>query len=201
MKPANCRLVWSQQAVVLLVAIALLLSLQSVVTAELTEDQAAFLERKVNSLPSQREGEVTLRLIPSHTSLEPGQTFQVGVDFRIRFGWHMYAAEKTGSQIPVRLKWTLPDGVEVRDVSWSKAETDAESKAAAYTRKARAIATLSTTKAVAGEMSELKVKVSWQVCKDVCKVGAKELSLPMAWGASQATELAPLLESQTTGDK
>ena len=163
-------------------------------TSDLSADRIAALERKITALPLKREGEVTLRTVPSHLSLAPGQTFQVAIDFRIRFGWHMYGSEKGENYIPTTIKWELPEGFEVKEVQWAKPLVEADTNKPYYKRKARAIATLIAPSAV-GEVDVTKITaiVRWQVCKEVCRAGKAEMEVSFGLGESKATEFAPLL--------
>ena len=168
--------------------------------ASLTEERAAALERKVTALESKRDDKVTMRTVRSHTSITPGQTFLVALDFRIRFGWHMYGAKPGSDYIPVRIQWGLPEGFTVKEVKWSKTEKESGSGKPIHRRRARAIAVVEApAKLPEGEALELTPKVTWQVCKESCRVGSLTLPIKLDVGRSEPTIFAPLLEAGPDG--
>ena len=167
--------------------------------AELTEEHAAALERKINALPSERKGEITLRTITSHESIAAEDTFLVAIDFRIRFGWHMYAAQEGGDYVPVRLKWELPEGFEVTATQWTKPEI--EDGKPQYRRRARVVATLKAPRKLPEGKLPIHATVTWQVCKEVCRVGSLKMPIDIDTGASKFSMFSPLLQAQSKPSK
>src|SRR5215471_17567988 len=63
---------------------------------------------------------VTLRLVSEESAVAPGQTFSVGVDFRLDPGWHIYWLNAGDSGQPPGVTWNAPSGVEVGPLEWPR---------------------------------------------------------------------------------
>ena len=161
----------------------------------ITDERAAALERKITALNSERDDKVTLRTVPSHEVLGAGDTLLVAIDFRIRYGWHMYGSQPRKDYIPAKIKWQLPEGFEVVETSWSKTETEPETGKPFYSRRARAIARIVAPKQLPEDGVELSAKVSWQVCKEGCRVGSLTMPVKLKTGEGKASIFAPLLQA------
>ena len=142
--------------------------------------------------PAARTGEVTLRTLTSHTSVVPGQEFQVAVNFQIANGWHIYGPQKGESYLPTRIEWKLPVGTSVKNVQWPEPLSIklGDSVQPTYKKTITALATIVVSKdARPGSPLELAADVRWQVCRGLlCKVGRAKLQASVTVGSSATLE-------------
>ena len=147
------------------------------------------LARDVLSVqPVTRRGKVTLRTAGSHTSISPGQQFQVAVNFQIAEGWHIYGPEKGDSYLPTRIEWKLPAGTVVKDVQWPDPllVKSGDSLQPTYKGSVTALVTfVASSKASPGSRLKLAADVHWQVCTEfLCKPGRAGIKFSIAVGPS-----------------
>ena len=129
--------------------------------------------------PASRTPEVTLRALASHTTVAPGQEFQVAISFQVADGWHIYGAEKGDSYLPTRIEWTLPAGTTLKNVQWPEplAIENGDDVQPTYEGTAIVLATILVSRD-AGPDAKLKLAadVSWQVCTEsICKSGRAKI--------------------------
>jgi len=53
---------------------------------------------------------VRATLAPEVVSVPPGRAFQVGLRLETEKGWHTYWKNPGDSNLPTRVRWTLPEG-------------------------------------------------------------------------------------------
>ncbi len=131
------------------------------------------------SKPAVRTEEVTLRALASHTSVAPGQEFQVALNFKIADGWHIYGSKKGESYLPTAIDWKLPKGAVLKEVRWPKPHLikSGASLQPAYEGTITVITTLvAPKKAKPNSHLNLSAKINWQVCRELlCKLGDAEI--------------------------
>ena len=142
--------------------------------------------------PATQTEEVTIRTLTSHTSVAPGQEFQVAVSFQIANGWHISGNEKGDSYLPTTIKWKLPKGASVKDVQWPKPLPlkQGDFVIPTYEGTITALATIVAPKeAKPKKHLKLAAEVSWQVCTEtLCKPGHAKIKTRVAVGPSTARE-------------
>lgn len=154
-------------------------------------------QRKVNLTkevltvkPATRTEEVTLRTLASHTSVAPGQEFQLALNFQIADGWHIYGPKKGESYLPTTIEWKLPKGTVMKTIQWPKPHliSSGESVQPTYEGEVTVLATFIAPKdATADSKLKLAAKVNWQVCRELlCKLGDAKLETSIAVGAPSA---------------
>ena len=156
-------------------------------------------QRKVNLTkevlavkPAVRTEEVTLRTLNSHTSVAPGQEFQLALSFQIADGWHIYGPKKGESYLPTTIEWELPKGTALKNVQWPKPHlvNSGESVQPTYEGTITVLATFAVSEgAKPNSQLELTAKINWQVCRELlCKLGGAEIKTRVGIGASVALE-------------
>ncbi len=142
--------------------------------------------------PATQTEEVTIRTLTSHTSVAPGQEFQVAVSFQIANGWHISGNEKGDSYLPTTIKWKLPKGASVKDVQWPKPLPlkQGDFVIPTYEGTITALATIVAPKeAKPKKHLKLAAEVSWQVCTEtLCKPGHAKIKTRVAVGPSTVRE-------------
>ncbi|MGY8651551.1 MAG: protein-disulfide reductase DsbD domain-containing protein, partial [Verrucomicrobiia bacterium] len=159
-------------------------------------------QRKVNltkevltAKPATRTEEVTLRTLASHTSVAPGQEFQLALNFQIADGWHIYGPKKGESYLPTTIEWKLPKGTALKAIQWPKPllVSSGESVQPTYEGTITVLVTFIAPKnAKANSQLKLAAKVNWQVCRELlCKLGDAKLETSIAVGAPSARKSTP----------
>ena len=140
--------------------------------------------------PFTQTEEVTIRTLTSHTSVAPGQEFQVAVSFQIANDWHISGNEKGESYLPTTIKWKLPKGASVKDVQWPKPLPlkQGDLVIPTYEGTVTALATIVAPRdAKPKKHLKLTADVRWQVCKEtLCKTGRANIKTRIAVGTSTA---------------
>jgi len=153
--------------------------------------RAVDLAREVlTAKPATRTKEVTLRTLASHTSVAPGQEFEVALNFQIADGWHIYGPRKGESYLPTTIEWKLPKGTVMKSVQWPKPQlvNSGESVQPTYKGAITALVTFIAPKdAKVNSQLRLAAEVNWQVCRKLlCKLGNAKIEANIAVGASAA---------------
>jgi hypothetical protein len=142
--------------------------------------------------PTTQTEEVTIRTLTSHTSIAPGQEFQVAVSFQIANGWHISGSEEGESYLPTTIKWKLPKGASVKDVQWPKTLPLKQGGLVipTYEGTITALATIVAPKDAKPKKNlKLTAEVRWQVCTEtLCKPGHAKIKTRVAVGTSTARE-------------
>jgi thiol:disulfide interchange protein/DsbC/DsbD-like thiol-disulfide interchange protein len=114
---------------------------------------------------------VKAQLVSEVSSIAPGQSFWVALEFNIRDGWHTYWRNPGDSGQATSLKWQLPPGFTAGDIVWTTPHrfelpplvNYGYAKHAVHLVKITAPKDLKT-----GTPAALSAKASWLVCSDVC---------------------------------
>ena len=138
--------------------------------------------------PATRTGELTLRTLTSHTSVAPGQEFQVAVSFQIEDGWTIYGSQQSTDYVPTTIEWDLPPGISVKGVQWPQplSVQQGDVLQPTYQRTVTAMATIAVSRDARRDSNLLlRADVRWQVCKElVCKLGRANLENTVSVGSS-----------------
>lgn len=130
-------------------------------------------------------------LIADTTAIVPAKSFRLGVEIILDKGWHTYYKESGEAGMPTKIEWILPPGYKASELVWEKPHkfTDSGITTYGYEGKTVIAATITPPDNIKpGDTVEIKAKVKWLTCKDVCVPGNKEvsISLPVATEASGA---------------
>src|ERR1700749_2161873 len=129
---------------------------------------------------------VKARLVSEVTSVGPGQTFWVALEFDIRDGWHTYWRNPGDSGEPTKLAWQLPAGFSAGDIVWTTPHRFEIAPLVNYGYAKHAVHLVQVTAPKdlkAGSAIPLAAKASWLVCSDVCIPEDANLQLPLQAGA------------------
>jgi len=144
--------------------------------------------------PVARTGEVTLRTLTTSEPVQPGQTFQVAVNFQIASGWHIYGPRKSDSYLPTTIKWELPTGCSVQRVAWPDPVSVplGDSVKPIYNTTTTALVTIAVAAdAKLGTRLKCVADVSWQVCQGLqCKPGGAKIETSVQIGSAAVPNAA-----------
>lgn len=123
---------------------------------------------------------VRVRLFPQTTAAAPGETVQLAVILEMDDGWHLYWNGRNDTGFPVVLEPVVPDGCVAGTPLWPAPEryVDEAGTLDHVYRGSVAVflpVTLSPG-ATPGESLELRCRVSYAVCRDICLLGESEVA-------------------------
>jgi len=117
---------------------------------------------------------VTVSLIAPETTFVPGHATQIGVNLKIRDGWHVYWNGKNDTGTPVRVMLTLPDGFKAGEILWPgpvRHVSAGEILDHVYEGEVTLLIPIeisSTVSSSAGATANISAHIDWVVCREVC---------------------------------
>ncbi len=123
-----------------------------------------------------------LKLAASVDAVVPGKAFDVGIQFRLPSGWHIYWINQGESGLPPRVKWNLPDGLDAGAVQFPipKRHTDrAGIVTNIHEHKPVLIAQMTPADSLSGSKVTIKADVAYLICKSTCLRETAELKLEL----------------------
>jgi len=142
--------------------------------------------------------EVTAELLADQTAIVPGGAVELAVRLTVPEGWHVYWVNHGEGGLETTFEWKLPPGYEVGPMRFPPPRRHVD-EADAHTFILEGEPTfLTTLKAPAdarpGEPVTIGVDVNWLICKKMCYLGNKSLSIDLPVVAS-ADQVKPANES------
>src|SRR5581483_2072231 len=134
------------------------------------------------TLPAFAGAKTETRLILDSAATRPGDTVWGVVELKMPDGWHTYWRNGGESGTPTKIVWTLPPGVQAGELQWPpprKTVTtigDYSITTYDYDDTVGLVVPFALSKEVAPGSLELKGKVSWQECADLCIPGHSEIT-------------------------
>ena len=144
---------------------------------------------------------VTAELIPEVTAIAAGQPFWIALKLDHDEHWHTYWINDGDSGLPTKIKWTLPEGFTAGPIVWPAPQRlpMPPLMSFGYENSAWLLTEITPPTTWSGTSVELKARVSWLMCKEVCIPGKAsiELTLPVAAEAAiDATHAAGFAEAR-----
>ncbi|WP_288741978.1 protein-disulfide reductase DsbD domain-containing protein [uncultured Rheinheimera sp.] len=137
-------------------------------------------------------------LVSDHQDLRPGQRFKLALHFIPDEHWHTYWQNPGDSGLATSIDWTLPDGVEAGAIQWPAPMAISVPPLVNYGFEGPTIlvSELSIPVDFKGSQLQIKAKVDWLVCKEICipADASFELNLPVTQTAVLATDYQTLFE-------
>lgn len=125
--------------------------------------------------------EVKAELLSDRAAVAPGGSMWLGLDLKIKEGWHTYWRTPGDSGQPTSIRWTLPAGVTAQEIQWPVPDR-VEVLGIMNFGYHDHVTLLNELKvdpaAVAGD-AEIKADVTWLVCADVCIPQDASFSMPL----------------------
>ena len=131
---------------------------------------------------------VTVKLLCDSGSIRLGQPVWVGVEFRMKPGWHIYWRNPGDSGMPTSIAWTLPSGFTVGEIQWPRPERMLEGTLVTYGYSGSVLlmARLTTPREMKSFTGlHLAASASWLACKDMCIPGKADVVLDLPAGDGQ----------------
>src|SRR5215469_14985953 len=122
---------------------------------------------------------VKASLVSDTNAIRPGQTFRIGVLYKIEPGWHIYWKYSGDSGIPTKIEWHFPDGFKVHELQWplpSREKEPGDLEAFDYTSEVLLFATVDAPQTLPPGPIVLGAKTDWLVCQSLCVPGSAQLN-------------------------
>ena len=139
-----------------------------------------------------------VRLLLASEMARPGDTVMAGVQLKMAPHWHTYWRNGGDSGGPTKVEWTLPAGVTAGEIQWPVPEklVAASTTTYVYHDEVTLLAPLTLANDLAAGPIELKAKVTWLECEELCLMGRTNVSATLAVGKeSKPSAVAPLLDA------
>jgi thiol:disulfide interchange protein DsbD len=113
------------------------------------------------------------QLILSADIARPGDTIWAGVDLKMEPGWHTYWKNPGESGMATKIEWQLPPGITAGEIQWPLPEKlpPIEVTTYGYNDEVVLLVPLKLANDLKPGPLDLKAKVSWLECKEVCIPG------------------------------
>ncbi|MAX26506.1 MAG: hypothetical protein CMJ19_18590 [Phycisphaeraceae bacterium] len=120
-------------------------------------------------------------LLSQQTSIQPGQTFLLGVLVTPDDGWHTYWINPGESGLPTKIQWELPAGFNAGDIQWPTPHVFEMGGILGLGYEGPALLTVPITapRQITDDSLTIKAQVSWLVCKEACIPGRASLSITL----------------------
>jgi thiol:disulfide interchange protein/DsbC/DsbD-like thiol-disulfide interchange protein len=135
---------------------------------------------------------VRARLLAEVDTVVPGELLDLALVLDIRAHWHTYWRNPGDSGEPPRIRWQVPDGVEVGDIRWPVPEAIAVGPLVNYGYSDRAVHLVEVEVPAdwpAGEPVEIAADATWLVCEEECVPEQGRFALTLA--TAEAVAPAP----------
>jgi thiol:disulfide interchange protein len=122
---------------------------------------------------------ITVELISEKASVKSGEDLDVGIKFNLDPEWHVYWQNPGDSGEAPRIAWALPRDIKAGPINWPPPEKIIVGPLAdyGYANEVLLISTLKIPEFVSEKPFEIKAKVKWLVCREVCIPGNADLEL------------------------
>jgi thiol:disulfide interchange protein DsbD len=124
-----------------------------------------------------------VKLISAYRKINVTQPFLVAVRFKLTKGWHTYWKNPGDSGFPVKFKWKLPAGFQAQALEWPvpMVFNSSAGKSYGYADEVffltRIIPVGQKNQKTSPSHINIKLKLNWLVCKDICLPGQADLTL------------------------
>jgi thiol:disulfide interchange protein DsbD len=129
------------------------------------------------------------QLILSADIARPGDTIWAGVDLKMEPGWHTYWKNPGAAGMATKIEWQLPPGVTAGEIQWPLPEKlpPAEVTTYGYDDEVVLLVPLKLANDLKPGPLELKAKVSWLECKEVCIPASQSVEAKLNIGSETKT--------------
>lgn len=115
--------------------------------------------------------EVKAQLLLDHAVVAQGKPFAAGVLLEIPAGWHVYWKYPGDAGLATAVKWELPPGFRVSELSWPiPRRFPGEVEIIGYENQVMLTAVVTPPERFVGDAS-IGASISWLACKDLCVPG------------------------------
>jgi len=138
---------------------------------------------------------VSVELISEVSTIAAGEPFWVALKISHEEHWHTYWINDGDSGLPTKIDWQLPEGFTAGPIVWPYPQKIIMAPLVSYGFEGDAYLLVQITppEKLPDTPAELKARVSWLMCKEVCIPGKANLSISLTTGSE--TKLDPAQSS------
>lgn len=138
---------------------------------------------------------VSVELISEVSTIAAGDPFWVALKISHEEHWHTYWINDGDSGLPTKIDWQLPEGFTAGPIVWPYPQKIIMDPLVSYGFEGDAYLLVQITppEKLPDTPAELKARVSWLMCKEVCIPGKANLSISLTTGSE--TKLDPAQSS------
>ena len=143
---------------------------------------SVWAQTAVNSVQAQH---AEVSLVSEYSTVVPGQTFSIALNYKLEPHWHVYWENPGASGLALDLEWTLPDGFHAGKIEWPAPERILLGGLTnyGYENEVTFLVPITVDSDVeAGNSVELSVDAFWLICKEVCLPGEGSFRLQLEVG-------------------
>ena len=122
---------------------------------------------------------VSATLVPEFQNLPPNRDLRLGVQFKIKKGWHIYWKNPGDSGLPTKIEWDLPKRWRIGPLNWPTPKRFLQKTVTnfGYENELFLYSQVNTPPNLKiGDKIPVKARVSWLACQEICIPGEMELS-------------------------
>ncbi len=147
-----------------------------------------------NGARAERAGHVTASLLAAQDAAVPGSVLRLGVRLVLEAGWHVYAAARNDSGLPVLVRPELPPGWEADPVLWPVPHRHLSPGPLLDHVYEDEVLLMFDVRVPAdaqpGDTVTLRAHLEWLVCDQACVVGGADVALPLLVAAPESSPSA-----------
>lgn len=175
----------------------------SFLTSESQAQATSSVESPTYEYGEVRRDYIKAELLSDVSTIAPGETFHVGVLFKMDPKWHVYWKNPGDAGKPTEINWTLPEGFKVGALKWPAPERyDIEGVLVNYGYEGDLLLMAEVTapkNLKLGEQLTLRAYADWLVCEEECVPGNAHLALDIQSGEKTELSKRDLLFAKVEG--
>lgn len=140
---------------------------------------------------------VETSLVADTASIVPGQTFRLGIHFKLVPGWHIYWQNPGDSGIATEPGWDLPQDFRTGELQWPlprRLTEPGDIDVYAYKNEVLLYFEVTPPASISNNEVTLRAEPKWLVCEEICIPGAAEIELTLPVASTAAPANAELFE-------
>ena len=152
-----------------------------------------FCVKSVDATGPIKNAHVEVELIGQHESVQPGQSFVVGLRLSMDKHWHTYWINPGDAGLATKIQWTLPDGFQAGPIQWPHPDRFMLGPFVSFGYEDEVLlpVQIQAPKTIGAERVQLSADVQWLACENSCIQGAAQLKLELP-----VSEIAPKINKQ-----
>lgn len=123
---------------------------------------------------------VKAKLVSNIESVNPGNSFKLGVLFEIDPGWHIYWKYPGETGLPTKIKFNIPEGYQAEELIWPIPKAFKKTDGGMDFGYENSVVLWTNIKVPPdvgqNEVANIETQLSWVSCKEICIPGKKSLA-------------------------
>lgn len=123
-------------------------------------------------------------LVTDRVAVQPGESFDVALRIDMEEGWHSYWINSGDSGLETRIRWDVPDGVEVDDIRWPYPERIDTNPFTTYGYHdvVYLFSEVTIPEDFQGDVLSLSARADWLICADICLPAYEDVAIDIPIG-------------------